>query len=354
MHRVLTFAVLLVLSFLVTTPVGAHAGSFASISAEKSVEDQVWVRYLARSHPYSTVRTAAWSALISADPNAAVAAFVAPGGGYDYAIERAQQRRVRNMDFVRRVYETTTPQYSPEVHNEAKRLLGAAAGDAERETFVRTGYEAARSRDRAYRDQVGEQKQALVQGDRDYVRLLSSSDPGEQVRLSASYALREGANDADLVEFFAYGWATGSRLDLDTFRLRRAHDNMAWRAAISRLIADAEAAEKAAREASEEAKQQAKDAAARAWREVGTQTQPAHSGWTEAQQFASRQAENWRTVLAAAQAAQGPNWTSILDPATMSQTAWQAEQDTAAQQAAYWAALLQQALDGERRVTTTG
>ncbi|WP_083754173.1 hypothetical protein [Actinosynnema sp. ALI-1.44] len=324
-----------------------------AINAEQPSDDWVWVRYLAGTHPYSTVRTSAWSALVSADPDAAIAAFLAPGGGFDYAVERAQQRRARNMDFVRRVYETTTPDYSPQVHNEAKRLLGPNATDAERETFVRSGYEAARSRDRVYRDQVGKQRQALVQHDRDYVRSLSTNDPGEQVRLSASYAMREGATDDDLVEFFAYGWAAGSRLDLEVFRMRHATDNMQWRSTIVRLIADAEAAEKAAREASEEAKQQAKDAATRAWQQVGTQTQPARSGWSEAQQSAVRQAENWRAVLAAAQAALGPNWTSIIDPAKASEAAWSAERDSAAQQAAYWNALLQQAIDGEQRVKHT-
>ncbi|MCE7008137.1 hypothetical protein LWC34_35765 [Kibdelosporangium philippinense] len=319
-----------------------------TIQAQQPSDDWIWVRYLANAHPYSTVRTAAWSALVSSDPDTAIAAFLQ--SGFDFAVERAQQRRISNMDFIRRVFETTTVEYSPEIHNEAKRLLGPNATDAEREAFVRTGYEAARSRDRVYRDEIGTQKQALVQRDRDFVRNLASNDPGEQVRLSASHAFRVGATDDDLVEFFAYGWATGSRLDLEVFRMRHANDNMKWRSTITRLIADAEAAEKAAREASEETKQQAKDAAARAWQQVGTQTEPARSGWTQAQDVAVRQAENWRAVLAAAQAAMGPNWESIIDPARSSEAAWLAERDSASQQAAYWNALLQQAIDAEQRV----
>ncbi|WP_173142425.1 hypothetical protein, partial [Kibdelosporangium persicum] len=250
MKHVLVCAACVMASFSVMTPVAAYAGPSVVVNAEQPSDDWVWVRYLASAHPYSTVRTAAWSALVSSDPNAAIAAFLE--WGYDYAVERAQQRRARNMDFIRRVYETTTVEYSPEVHNEAKRLLGAGVTDSERETFVRSGYEAARSRDRVYRDEVGAQKQALVQRDRDFVRLLSVNDPGEQVRLSASYAVREGSTDDDLVEFFAYGWATGSRLDLEVFRMRQANENMRWRATVLRLIVDAEAAEKAAREASEE------------------------------------------------------------------------------------------------------
>lgn len=340
-------------SLSVAAPVAAYAAPSVTMTAdaEQPSDDWIWVRYLASAHPYSTVRTAAWSALVSSNPDAAIAAFLATG--YDYAVERAQQRRVRNMDFIRRVYETTTVEYSPEVHNEAKRLIGPNATDADREAFVRTGYETAKSRDRVYRDQVGAQKAALVQRDRDFVTNLAANDPGEQVRLSASYAVRTGATDDDLVEFYAYGWATGSRLDLEVFRMRHANDNMKWRSTITRLITDAQAAEQAARDASDEIKEQAKQAAARAWQQVGAQTQPARSGWSDAQDLATRQAENWRAVLEAAQAAQGPNWTSIIDPAKASQTAWLAERDSAAQQAAYWNSLLQQAIDGEQRVKNT-
>ena len=268
----------------------------ATVNAEEPSDLWIWVRYLASAHPYSTVRTAAWSALISSSPDEALAEF--DRTGFDYSVSRAQERRSRNLDFIRRVYETATFEYSPEVHSEAKRLLGGAT-DSESELFVRSGYEAAKSRDRSYRDEVGEQKRALIQRDWDFVRLLSTNDPGEQVRLSASYAVREGATDDDLVEFFAYGWATGSRLDLEVFRMQHAADNMKWRATITQLIADAEAAEKAAREASEEAKEQAKAAAIRAWQQVGTETAPARSSWGEAQEFALRQAENWRGVLEA-------------------------------------------------------
>jgi hypothetical protein len=327
------------------TKKGAHSSDAATANAE---EPSDFLHYLATAHPYSTVRTAAWSVLISSSPDEALAEF--DRTGFDYAVSLAEERRNRNLDFIRRVYETTTFEYSPEVHSEAKRLLGSGATDSERELFVRSGYEAAKSRDRSYRDEVGEQKRALIRRDWDFVRLLSTNDPGEQVRLSASYAVREGATDDDLVEFFAYGWATGSRLDLEVFRIRQSADNMKWRATITQLIADAEAAEKAAREASEEANEQAKAAAIRAWQQAGTETAPARSSWGEAQEFALRQAENWRAVLEAANATQGPNWTSIIDPARTAETSWLSERAMAAQQAAYWNALLQQALDGEQRV----
>jgi hypothetical protein len=323
----------------------------ATVNAEEPSDLWLWVRYLAGAHPYGTVRTAAWSALVSSDPDAALVEF--DQTGYDYAVSRAQERRSRNLDFIRRVYETTTFEYSPEVNSETRRLLGSGATDSQRELFVRSGYEAAKSRDRSYRDEIGEQKRALVQRDRDFVRLLSTNDPGEQVRLSASHAVRDGATDDHLVEFFAYGWATGSRLDLEVFRMRQANDNMKWRATVTRLIADAQAAEKAAREASEETKAQAKATAVRAWQQVGTETAPARSSWTDAQEFAQRQADNWRAVLEAATAAQGPNWTAMVEPARSAEATWLTEQGAAQQQAAYWNALLQQALAAEQRVRDT-
>jgi hypothetical protein len=139
-----------------------------TVNADEPTDDWIWVRYLASAHPYSTVRTAAWSALISSAPDEAIVEFLATG--YDYAVSRAQERRIRNLDFIRRVHDTTTAEYSPEVHAEASRLLGSGIPDSERELFVRRGYEAAKARDRVYRDAVGEQKRALIQRDWDFVR----------------------------------------------------------------------------------------------------------------------------------------------------------------------------------------
>ncbi|WP_424188259.1 hypothetical protein ACOBQX_09565 [Actinokineospora sp. G85] len=322
-------------------------GAFGASATERS-DDWVWVRYLASAHPYSTVRTAAWSALVSGDPDAAIEAFVE--SGYDYAVSRAQERGQRNLDFIRRVHQTTTSEYSPELHAEATRLLGAGITGAERELFVRSGYEAAKTRDRAHRQAVGEQENALLRRDWDFVRELVVADPGEQVRLSASLAVGDGATADDLVEFFAHGWATGARLDLEAFRLGHAHDTMRWRAAVVDLIANAEAAEQAALAAAGAAREQAKAAAAQAWRHLGDHTAPARSSWADAGEFALLQAGNWRSVLAAAQAAAGPNWTSVIAPAQESEVAWLAEREAAARQSAYWAALFQQAQAGEQRV----
>ena len=68
--------------------------------------------------------------------------------------------------------------------------------------------------------------------------------------------------------------------------------------------------------------------------------------------MADVQAANLAAVYAAASGATGPNWSAILQPAQAGQADWDAEREFAAQQAAYWNSLLQQALDGEQRVRT--
>src|SRR2546421_5706295 len=118
-------------SIVSTVPAVAAPGYCVGVVADEPSGDWLWVRYLASAHPYSTVRAAAWSALISSAPEQAIAEFLA--SGYDYAVSLAEERRQRNLDFIRRVYETTTAGYSPELHARAQRLLGVDGRHAGRE-----------------------------------------------------------------------------------------------------------------------------------------------------------------------------------------------------------------------------
>jgi hypothetical protein len=331
------------------TPVFASARSDeVVVGADQPSDDWLWVRYLATSHPCSLVRIAAQSALISSVPDQAIAEFIATG--FDEAVALCRERQERDLEFIRWVYETTTSESSPTVHAEAERLLSSGVPDSERETFVQTGYEAAQARDKQLRDMAGEQKRALAQQNREFVRRLSVSDPGEQVRLSASYAVRDGATDDDVVEFFAYGWAFGARLDVEVFRERRATDNTRWRADAQRLVADAEADEKVVAEASDAAKDKVRAAAVQGWRHVGEQAAVAGSAWRQAQGDAAGQVSNWRAVGETARSATGSAWVPIVDLARDSESSWVAEHDMAVQQAAYWDGVGRQARDGEARV----
>ncbi|MFC4083868.1 hypothetical protein [Amycolatopsis samaneae] len=319
------------------------------VGVQDASADKLWVQYLARFDPRSTVRIGAWQALLSSAPDAAIAQFVATG--FDYAVKLSQDKKARNMDFARRVLAAYTAEFAPEVHAAAQFAVDSR-DDADRERFANGGFEAAKKRDTTAREAKGEQAKALVEADRQFVRNLAVNDPGAQVRVSASYATRAGATDSDLVDFFATGWAFGARLDLEVFRQQAADNDTRWRATLSRLMADAQAAEQAAKDATSEV-EKAKAAAVAAWKAVGEHTGPARSAWDEAQELARKQAANWAAVYAAAAAASGPNWAAIAGPAQTNQSSWDAEREFAAQQAQYWKSLLQQALDGEQRVRTS-
>ncbi|GLY35668.1 hypothetical protein Amsp01_016920 [Amycolatopsis sp. NBRC 101858] len=316
----------------------------ATAVAATPAADRVWVQYLAQRDPRSLVRIAAWQALLSSDPDAAIAQFLT--SGYDYAVRLSAERKARNADFAKRVLATFTADFAPEVHAAAQFAVNSR-NDADRERFANGGFEAAKQRDAAARQARGDQAAALSAADRAFVTDLAGHDPGAQVRVSAAYAVRTGASDDDLVEFFTSGWAFGARLDLEAFRQASADDDARWRVTVTGLLADAAAAEEAAKNASAEL---ARANAVSAWQAVGRQAAPAESYWDGARRITDDQAANWAAVLAAANSATGPNWAAMTGPAGTAQADWTAERDFAVQQAAYWNSLLQQALDGEQRV----
>ncbi|WP_410652741.1 hypothetical protein [Amycolatopsis sp. cmx-4-54] len=336
----------------VPSGLAAETGVHATAAAMTPGEIARWeVLSYARYSVHSTVKTDAWTALLSEDPEAASIEFLRyPGGGLEYATQRALNRDEGNKRFLRRLLETHLRAYSPEVHDAANLYLTATA--SKREQFCHGGgYEAAKARDQKFRAELGEQKRALVEEDRRYVRMLADRDPGTQVRFAAAYAVREGSTDDDLTDFFAWGWAQGARLDIETFREGMLRDNRQWQLTIAQLIVDAEAAEKAAREIEGEAGKEARDQAAAAWRKVGTEVSPVRSKWEEARDFAQQQAETWHAILLAAQqAAQNPNWKAIIDPARTAEGDWTDNRSLSGENVAYWESLLRKALEGEQRI----
>ncbi|MBP2325484.1 hypothetical protein JOF56_005869 [Kibdelosporangium banguiense] len=312
-----------------------------------SAWNREFVRLVAGSHPQELVRADAWVALISEDGDAAVDEFV-DVGLWD-AVQRADEVGEQHADFARRVLATFTSEFSPEVHAAAQHALNG--GDSDRAEFVLTGFAAAQNRDRQARAAEGSLARALVAEDRAFVRNLAATDPGAQVRASATWATRTGATDDDLVAFFADGWTHAAVLDLESHRRQEIESDARWRATVRRLLADAQEAEQAALGAAEEFREQARAAAARAWRTAGESTGPARTAWAGAEQIALQQAANWRAVAAAAAAATGPNWKPIAGVATRTQSSWTAEREWAAEQARAWNALLAKAIEGETRMT---
>ncbi|WP_235926575.1 hypothetical protein [Actinokineospora pegani] len=310
--------------------------------------DRVLVRFIAGKDPRSVVRAGAWSALLSEDSDTAVSHFL--DSDYPFLVNYAAANKQRHIDFCHRVLAVYTVQFAPEVNAAAR--AAAAGSDAQRAAFVSGGFAAAEQRDRVARERSGEQAAALLAVDWDFVRALAQDAPGLQVRAAASWATRTGATDTDLVDFFAYGWASGGRLDLESHRRELADSDVRWLAVAKRLVAEARAAEQAAREAAEDFAEQARATAAAAWREVGDQAQPASSVWTDAQRIAAAQASSWAGVAAAAAVATGPNWAAVLDPALTAGAEWQADDQHAQERTAYWQGLLAQAREGEARMTT--
>lgn len=300
--------------------------------------------------PRSSVVAAAYGALVSTNVDAAVARFIARD--YDFAKRRAALNDARNTDFCRRVLATHTVEFAPEVHAAAQHALNT--GGAAREAFVRTGYDQAKARDRQFREATGERAAALEQFDRDFVALLRDTDPGEQVRASAAYALRPAATDGDLVEFFAHDWANAAALDLTAFRIRVTDEDMRWRAGVAALLATAQAAEQAARDTAGEAAEQARAVAARAWADVTAQTGTPRVIWADAQRVAEEQAANWHQVVQAAGSTTSVNWQVVTGSAGVTAESWAFEREQAASQAAYWVDLYAQALAGETRMAPGG
>jgi hypothetical protein len=315
---------------------------------DPAAADRMFVQWLSVEDPRLAVRSAARSALLSSTGDAAIATFL--NTGYDAAIVRAEQTRTRNVDFTTRMVATHPAQYYPRVNAAGNRAL--AGTDAQLDEFVRTGYAAALELDRSDIDDDNEQAAEIRQEDRDFVVRLSVDDPGAQVRAWAVRAVAPGTTDADVVEFFQYGWVSASGLDMQKHRTRIADEDRRWRVQSRRLVAEAEAAEKAARETAGEAQVQARAAAARAWAAVGAQTGPARVAWADAEQVALHQADTWLAVSQAAGTATSSNWLAIAGAAPATRTEWLTEQENAAAQAASWIALYQQALAAETAMST--
>ncbi|BEL11694.1 hypothetical protein Q0Z83_098850 [Actinoplanes sichuanensis] len=305
--------------------------------------------WLANYDERAMVRSTAWTALLDEDVAAGILRFFQ--SEWEYAESLAADVSARNTDFVKYIVDTCVPEYSPEVCAAAREAW--IASPVEQEEFVRSGYGAAKDRDRRVRKEDGEQAAALVATDRAYVANLRDHDPGAQVKLAAAWALRAGADDGDLVEFFNHGWAYSAGLDVRAHRSEIAVREATWRREVARLTIEAQNAEEKARTAAGEALAQARATAARAWGGIAQNAGPAKVAWQDAERVALGQAEVWRQVAAAAAAAKTANWKPILDASGGISGQWAIDSRTAGEQATYWTDLYNKALAAERAWSKT-
>ncbi|GAU65936.1 Syd protein [Streptomyces sp. NBRC 110611] len=306
------------------------------------------VRAIAMSYLPAEIRVSAWNALRSSRGDEAIAEWFAPGGGYDFAKQWASSTRARNKAFCERVVRTHTREFSPEVRRAAERALRGSAAD--QAAFVKTGYAQAKEKDRAAREADAAHRQQIADRDRDFVRSLAEHDPGEQVRVAAQWALRDGAGGEDVAEFFGYGWMSGAALDLAGYRMRVADAGVGQHRVLSRLIEKAEAAEAAVQGSADAAKARAE--AGRAWKAVADHAGAAHQAWLAEQAAAAAQAENWKKIAQAARETTDGLWKNIAGPAEKNQDAWAREHQQAGREAAFWKGMSDRAQDAESRVTS--
>ncbi|MEV6397953.1 hypothetical protein AB0M39_24795 [Streptomyces sp. NPDC051907] len=319
------------------------APSVTALAAEAARNE---VLRIAKSGLPAELRTSAWNALRSTQGDAAIEAWLAPGGGYDLAKQRLRDSRTRNRLFCERVVATHTPEFSPQVHASAKTAVKGT--DNDRAVFVRTGYEQAQQRDRQVRAADTAHQQEVAAKERDFLRSLGATDPGEQVRVAAQWAMRPGATDTDVSEFFGYAWSTGATLDLDGYRLRVADGETRRHHALSMLLQKAVAAEAALKDASDVAA--ARGEAQAAWRAVSDHADAARRTWLAEREATAAQAENWRGIAEAAKAGADGIWKNIAGPAGSNLQSWTREGAGAAESATYWQGMLDRALEGQDRV----
>ncbi|MEW2631401.1 hypothetical protein AB0903_07010 [Streptomyces sp. NPDC048389] len=316
------------------------------VAAAAAAEARARVLRLAKSGLPAEIRTSAWNALRSSRGDAAIADWLAPGGGYDAAKQRLRDARSRNRAFCERVVRTHPAEFSPEVRSAAERALKGT--DTDRAAFVRTGYAQAQQRDRTRREADTQHRLEVAERDRAFVRALADGDPGEQVRAAARWALRPGSTDADVTEFFGYGWATGAALDVEAYRLRVADTEVRRHHVLTQLIAKAVAAEEALTSSADAAKARAE--AEHAWQAVAEQADGAHRAWLAEQESARAQTESWQNIARLAKESADGIWAQIAAPADARQGDWTREHTEAGETAAFWKDMADRARDGEHRV----
>ncbi|MGZ9929520.1 hypothetical protein ACXNSR_06450 [Streptomyces sp. NC-S4] len=325
---------------------GPEGSQAALAAAAAGAREQV--QGIALSGLPAELRSSAWNALRSTRGDAAIADWLAPGGGYDLAKQRLKDARTRNRMFCERVLRTHPADLAPQTRGAVERALKGS--DADRAAFVKTGYAQAQQIDRMAREAAAGEQRAVLDRDREFVRSLAEHDPGEQVRAAAQWALRPGATDEDVREFYGFGWVNGGALDLEGHRMRTTDSEALRHRELTLLLKAAAEAEEALRGASDTAV--ARAGAERAWQAVAVHARGAHTAWVAERERAGQQADSWKNIQALAKGAAEELWQRIADPAGENHGSWTREAQEATGSAAFWQDILQRARDGESRVTS--
>ncbi|RJQ79696.1 hypothetical protein D5S17_09665 [Pseudonocardiaceae bacterium YIM PH 21723] len=262
--------------------------------------DRNFVEYLLMSDGRRTIRIDAVAALDSNRQPDAVYEFL-NCGGYEDAVEWAANDFEQDHDFIEMVLKAYTASLSPEVNRQATKVKKERP--YQKRQFIESGLAAAKERDRIDRAATA---RPVDEPARDYVRQVAATDPGERARAAADWALRGGATDADVQEFFASGWIFGAYQDLTGYRTRTADTDKNWRSTLRGLLTTAEAADAVH--------------APQAWKAVEDQATAALDGWAPLRQTAATQADHWQRVVAGAKT--GTSWAVVAQPGARVRQEW--------------------------------
>lgn len=324
-----------------TPAFSAPAGLSALLAAGPSDPTdryRVQVRRLADLDPRWEVSTAAWSALVSDVPDAA-RLFLLPGGGYEAARKRATTNASRNNLVISRAIATSTPATSPFVNMTAKRASFGTL--AEKDRYVRTGLKEAQELDAKHSPVVAAEEQAGQ--DRAYVANLVLTASGAWVQEAARRAMVLGT-DADIAEFFKYGWGSAADCDLQAYRMELIEQQLRYRNELDKLIVAAQAAQQAYLDASEAAKAKAAADAKSAWNHAADTAAATQATWLANQDLAARQAQAWASVHDfAVNASTKQDWPGIATRATATSGSWAEELAWAQEQERQWTELAETA-----------
>ncbi|MBB5855840.1 hypothetical protein ACFQ05_34980 [Amycolatopsis umgeniensis] len=299
---------------------------------------------LTETDPRPEVVLAAWTALRNGDSG--ILAFMAPDGGFAKAKARHLEQAARYDTIIARVLRTTTRKSSPAVWRAADFASRGVFSD--KDHFVNTGWDAAIAEDERNENREEEQVAQQAQADRDFVASLAGSDPGAWVRAAATLA---GRGDAELADFFKFGWDTAARGDTEAHRVRVGDQEAAWQHRVTTLLRAAEEAETALANADAALVEKARETAVNAWREVSGLAGSAQRGWDAERARAAGQAASWRAVADFARTATtAQNWHDISEHAGTTGTSWTGEREWAEAQARQWTSLLESARAAEARV----
>ncbi|WP_258948760.1 hypothetical protein [Lentzea californiensis] len=282
------------------------------------------------------VRDAAYVAVVAND-EAKIREFTRVG--YGKALNRAKAREALNLQVVREINRTAIP--GSDVHGTSGEALRGS--DNARESYVQSGYDESRERDRVNDNKRQERLARLAGEDRDYVIFLATDDPGLQVRAAAQRALH-GGDDRSIGLFFSYEWKIGAELDTERFIRTATEQSQLFHDRIRALTESAQAAEKAERESSGELARKHRLEAKETWAQVDREAGQSSVDWLAEKVKADAQAAAWARVAEYARGAQSEqDWAEIIARATASGSSWRDTADSFRAQAAKWQEIAEQA-----------